>query len=60
MNDKYVQSNPEVCRGRTVIKGTRVPVDTVLQHLIGGWTWEETLDDFPSIKDTLKETPNDD
>ena len=47
---KHIESNPEIMFGKPCIKGTRVPVDLVLRHLAGGWTFEDLLDAFPRIK----------
>ena len=42
-------SNPGVCRGQTVIKGTRVTLRTVLASLVEGATVDAILADFPSL-----------
>jgi len=39
----------EVLGGQTVFKGTRVPVETLFDHLEAGITIEAFLDDFPSV-----------
>ena len=33
--------DPKIMHGKPVIKGTRVPVDTILGGLIGGMTYDE-------------------
>ena len=40
---------PRVCGGQPVLKGTRVPVRTVLASLAEGATIEEILRDFPTL-----------
>jgi uncharacterized protein (DUF433 family) len=39
----------EVLGGQTVFKGTRVPVETLFDHLEAGVTIDGFLDDFPSV-----------
>jgi uncharacterized protein (DUF433 family) len=39
----------EVLGGQTVFKGTRVPVETLFDHLEAGVTIDEFLADFPSV-----------
>jgi len=41
--------DPAVCAGNPVIKGTRVPVRTILASLAEGTTVKEILEDFPSL-----------
>jgi len=49
--DKYIVSNPKVCAGEPVIKGTRVTMRTVLASLAEGATVEEILADFPTLRE---------
>ena len=49
--EKHIVSNPKVCAGEPVIKGTRVTVRTILASLAGGATVEEILSDFPTLKE---------
>ena len=46
---KRIVSDPAVCNGQTVIKGTRVLLRTVLASLAEGATIQQILDDFPSL-----------
>ncbi len=39
----------EVLGGQTVFKGTRVPVETLFDHLEAGITIDAFLEDFPSV-----------
>jgi len=41
--------DPDICGGEPVIKGTRVPLRTILASLADGDTPEEILADFPSL-----------
>jgi uncharacterized protein (DUF433 family) len=44
-----VSRNPEVVSGALVFKGTRVPVEVLIQHLTAGDSLEEFLDAFPGV-----------
>jgi len=44
--------DPSICGGEPIIKGTRIPLRTVLASLAEGDTPEELLADFPSMKET--------
>ena len=41
--------NPEICTGKPRIKGTRIPVSSVLAYLAGGMTTKEFLIEFPWV-----------
>ena len=45
----HIERNPKVCGGQPVIKGTRVPLRTVLACLAEGATDAQILDDFPTL-----------
>ena len=44
-----IQRDPRICGGAPVIKGTRVPVRTILASLAEGASVEEILEDFPTL-----------
>ncbi len=47
----------EICGGQPTIKGTRVLVVDILELLKAGQTFDEILEDFPSIsKEDIVET----
>jgi len=48
MNDRIV-SDPNVCGGEPVIKGTRIPVYVVLDHLAAGDDYDTVLANFPRL-----------
>lgn len=48
MNSR-IEINPLVCHGKPVIRGTRVPVSVVLGALSGGDTFEQVLEDYPTL-----------
>jgi uncharacterized protein (DUF433 family) len=45
-----IEINPEVCNGKPVIKGTRVPISVILDQLAEGEPWEKILGGFPELK----------
>jgi uncharacterized protein (DUF433 family) len=45
----FIVRDPKICGGRPVIKGTRVPLRTVLASLAEGDTVEELLRSFPTL-----------
>ena len=47
--NRVVHSDPEIVSGTPVFVGTRVPVDTLFDHLVAGDSIEVVLDDFPSV-----------
>ncbi|HEY8666710.1 MAG TPA: DUF433 domain-containing protein [Tepidisphaeraceae bacterium] len=42
-------SDPEILGGTVVFKGTRVPLQNLIDYLEGGYTLDAFLDDFPSV-----------
>ena len=49
-NGSVVHTDPEVHSGTPVFVGTRVPVQTFLDYLEGGYDLDEFLDHFPSVR----------
>ena len=45
-----IHSNPEIMGGTPVFVGTRVPVQSLFEHLESGETLDEFLHQFPSVK----------
>ena len=39
----------EILGGQTVFKGTRVPVETLFDHLEAGISLDQFLEDFPTV-----------
>jgi len=44
-----ISKNPEVLGGTPVFAGTRVPIETLFDHLEAGIPLDEFLDDFPTV-----------
>jgi len=46
---EHIVSDPGILFGKPVIKGTRVPVDLVLEKLASGYTFENLTEAYPRI-----------
>ena len=44
-----ITSTPDILGGTPVFRGTRVPVQTLVEYLEGGQTIDEFLDGFPTV-----------
>jgi len=44
-----ITSTPDLLGGTPVFRGTRVPVQTLIEYLEGGQTIDEFLDGFPTV-----------
>ncbi|MEN3336045.1 MAG: hypothetical protein V7641_5410 [Blastocatellia bacterium] len=42
-------SDPEIVSGAPVFRGTRVPIDALINNLEAGLTLDEFLDNFPTV-----------
>jgi uncharacterized protein (DUF433 family) len=50
MNIKeLITTDNDILGGQTVFKGTRVPVESLFDHLEAGVSLDEFLDDFPTV-----------
>ncbi|MBN8823118.1 MULTISPECIES: DUF433 domain-containing protein [unclassified Spirosoma] len=47
----YITSDPTIMFGKPVIKGTRVPVDLVLEKLGNGETIPQLLASYPRVRE---------
>ena len=48
--NQRIIADPKIMAGKPVIKGTRIPVDTIIRLLAQGVTEEEILEDYPNLK----------
>ncbi len=48
--DRVVHSDPDTLGGTPVFVGTRVPVQSLFDHLKAGDSIEQFLEGFPSVK----------
>jgi uncharacterized protein (DUF433 family) len=46
---EYIESTPDVLRGKPRIKGTRIPVSLILGYLAAGNTAEKIIQEFPDL-----------
>lgn len=46
---KRIERKPEIMFGKPVIKGTRLPVDLLLEKLAYGYTEEKLMEEYPFI-----------
>lgn len=44
-----ITATPDILGGTPVFRGTRVPVQTLIEYLEGGQTIDEFLDGFPTV-----------
>jgi uncharacterized protein (DUF433 family) len=47
--ESVIVSDPEILGGTPCFRGTRVPVDSLIDYLEAGDTLDEFLDNFPSV-----------
>ena len=46
---QVINIDPEILGGTPVFVGTRVPIESLFDHLEDGVSMDEFLDDFPSV-----------
>jgi uncharacterized protein (DUF433 family) len=50
MSSELITISPGILAGTPVFKGTRVPVESLFDHLEGGASLDEFIDDFPTVR----------
>ena len=45
----YIESTPDILRGKPRLKGTRIPVSLILGYLASDQTAEEIMEEFPDL-----------
>jgi len=50
LKNNLITRDPDILSGTPIFKGTRVPVQTLLDYLEGGHPLNEFLDDFPTVQ----------
>ena len=48
MNERIV-TDPQICAGKAVIRGTRIMVKNILGMIAGGYTIEKVLETYPEL-----------
>ncbi len=44
-----IELNPRVCNGKPVIRGTRIPVQLLVEQVAAGKTWDYLLSGYPGL-----------
>jgi uncharacterized protein (DUF433 family) len=42
--------DPEICHGKPVVRGMRIPVESILEYLAAGDSTEDLLTEFPDLE----------
>jgi uncharacterized protein (DUF433 family) len=42
--------DPEICHGKPVVRGMRIPVESILEYLAAGDSTEDLLSEFPDLE----------
>ena len=51
----HIHSDPAILDGKPVVKGTRLPVDFLLELLAAGWSEEQLLGSYPNLaRDSMR------
>jgi uncharacterized protein (DUF433 family) len=45
----YIHTDPNILRGKPVVRGTRLAVDFLLDLLAEGWTEQQVLENYPQL-----------
>ena len=45
-----ITRNPDICHGKPTIRNLRYPVDTMLDLLASGMSFEDVLEDYPDLE----------
>ena len=45
-----IVTDPEICHGKPVIRGLRYTVESILEYLAGGDSFEDILAEFPDLE----------
>jgi uncharacterized protein (DUF433 family) len=46
---EHIESDPEILFGKMVMKGTRIPIDLILEKLTMGNSFQELLQAYPRL-----------
>ncbi len=49
MEFKYIEKNPNICGGKPIFKGTRIPIYIVLDLLSAGESIDSILNNYPQL-----------
>jgi uncharacterized protein (DUF433 family) len=48
----YIHTDPDILRGKPVVKGTRLSVEFILRLLAAGWSEQTILENYPTLTPT--------
>jgi len=46
---QFISRNPDIMRGKPIIKGTRITVELIIRKFAGGFTIEYLIESYPHI-----------
>lgn len=46
-----IELDPNVCNGKAVIRGTRIPISVILDQIADGESWERLLEGYPELSE---------
>lgn len=46
----HIRVDPQILVGKPFVKGTRISVELVIDLLAAGWTEQQVLDSYPTLK----------
>lgn len=47
----HIEINPKILLGKPIIQETRIPVELIVKLIAQGWTHEEILREYPTLKE---------
>jgi uncharacterized protein (DUF433 family) len=48
--DELINIDPEIMAGTPVFRGTRVPIHSLFEYMENGYSLDEFLDTFPTVR----------
>jgi uncharacterized protein (DUF433 family) len=45
----YIHTDPDILRGKPVVKGTRLSVEFIFRLLAAGWSEQTILENYPTL-----------
>jgi uncharacterized protein (DUF433 family) len=49
--DENIESNPNILYGKPVIKGTRIPVELLLEKMSNGQKFQDIIQSYPDLRE---------
>ncbi|HQV53724.1 MAG: DUF433 domain-containing protein [Flavobacteriales bacterium] len=47
---QYITSEKDIRSGKPIIRGTRLTVELIIGRLADGWTYDQLLENYPTLK----------